>query len=119
MKLAGKDDATIRKTLDKRYENSIERTFKYNSNDAFQSFMAAYTTSVDPHTDYFGAKASAEFDISMKLSLVGIGAVLQKETTIRRSVNWLRVVRHSHRASLPWATVLLALDRARKVLSRK
>ncbi len=89
LKLAGKDDATIRKTLDKRYENSIERTFKYNSSDAFQSFMAAYTTSVDPHTDYFGAKASAEFDISMKLSLVGIGAVLQERddyTTIRELV---------------------------------
>jgi carboxyl-terminal processing protease len=51
--------------------------------------MAAYTTSVDPHTDYFGVKASAEFDISMKLSLVGIGAVLQERddyTTIRELV---------------------------------
>ena len=89
LKLAGKDDAAIRKTLDKRYENSIERTFKYNRDDAFQSFMAAYTTSIDPHTDYFGAKASAEFDISMKLSLVGIGAVLQERddyTTIRELV---------------------------------
>ncbi|MBB3218916.1 carboxyl-terminal processing protease [Ochrobactrum sp. RC6B] len=89
MKLVGKDDATIRKTLDKRYENSIERTYKYKSDDAFQSFMAAYTTSVDPHTDYFGVKASAEFDISMKLSLVGIGAVLQERddyTTIRELV---------------------------------
>ncbi len=89
LKLAGKDDATIRKTLDKRYENSIERTYKYKSDDAFQSFMAAYTTSVDPHTDYFGVNASAEFDISMKLSLVGIGAVLQERddyTTIRELV---------------------------------
>ncbi|GAA5665399.1 tail-specific protease [Brucella sp. NBRC 14130] len=89
LKLVGKDDATIRKTLDKRYENSIERTYKYKSDDAFQSFMAAYTTSVDPHTDYFGVKASAEFDISMKLSLVGIGAVLQERddyTTIRELV---------------------------------
>ncbi|MBU7008929.1 PDZ domain-containing protein, partial [Phosphitispora fastidiosa] len=44
------------------------------------------TTSIEPHTDYFGATASAEFDISMKLSLVGIGAVLQERedyTTIR------------------------------------
>ncbi|TNV08848.1 carboxy terminal-processing peptidase [Brucella pecoris] len=89
LKLAGKDDATIRKTLDKRYENSIERTYKYKSDDAFQSFMAAYTTAVDPHTDYFGVKASAEFDIAMKLSLVGIGAVLQERddyTTIRELV---------------------------------
>ncbi|TXI12204.1 MAG: tail-specific protease [Rhizobium sp.] len=89
LKLAGKDDASIRDTLDKRYENSLERAYKYKSDDVFQSFMDAYTTSVDPHSDYFGATASAEFDISMKLSLVGIGAVLQERddyTTIRELV---------------------------------
>jgi carboxyl-terminal processing protease len=89
LKLAGKADADIRDTLDKRYENSLERVQKYKSDDVFQSFMDAYTTSIDPHTDYFGATASAEFDISMKLSLVGIGAVLQEQddyTTIRELV---------------------------------
>lgn len=89
LKLAGKTDAAIRDTLDKRYKNSLDRAYKYKSDDVFQSFMDAYTTSVDPHTDYFGATASAEFDISMKLSLVGIGAVLQERddyTTIRELV---------------------------------
>jgi carboxyl-terminal processing protease len=89
LKLAGKTDTVIRDTLGKRYQNSLERAFKYKSDDVFQSFMGAYTTSVDPHTDYFGARASAEFDISMKLSLVGIGAVLQERddyTTIRELV---------------------------------
>ncbi len=89
LKLAGKDDASIRDTLDKRYENSIERAHQYKSDDVFQMFMEAYTTSIDPHTEYFNAAASAEFDISMKLSLVGIGAVLQERddyTTIRELV---------------------------------
>ncbi|TNM63524.1 carboxy terminal-processing peptidase [Aliirhizobium smilacinae] len=89
LKLAGQSDATIRNTLDKRYENIQQRVYTYKSDDVFQSFMAAYTTSVDPHTDYFGAAASADFDISMKLSLVGIGAVLQERdgyTTIRELV---------------------------------
>lgn len=89
LKLAGKTDAAIRDTLDKRYENALERAYKYKSDDVFQSFMDAYTTSIDPHTDYFGATASADFDISMKLSLVGIGAVLQERddyTTIRELV---------------------------------
>lgn len=89
LKLADKTDAVIRDTLDKRYQNSLERAFKYKSDDVFQAFMDAYTTSVDPHTDYFGARAAAEFDISMKLSLVGIGAVLQERddyTTIRELV---------------------------------
>lgn len=89
LKLAGKTDAAVRDTLDKRYENSLERAYKYKSDDVFQLFMDAYATSIDPHTDYLGATASAEFDISMKLSLVGIGAVLQERdeyTTIRELV---------------------------------
>lgn len=90
LKLGGKTDAAaIRETLDKRYANTLERAYKYKSDDVFQSFMNAYTTSVDPHTDYFGARASADFDIAMKLSLVGIGAVLQERddyTTIRELV---------------------------------
>lgn len=89
LKLAGQADDAIRETLDKRYKNIMDRVYPYKSDDVFQSFMAAYTTAVDPHTDYFSAQASAEFDISMKLSLVGIGAVLQERdgyTTVRELV---------------------------------
>lgn len=89
LKLADQDDAKIRDTLDKRYKNILDRVYTYKSDDVFQTFMAAFTTAVDPHTDYFSAQTSAEFDISMKLSLVGIGAVLQERdgyTTIRELV---------------------------------
>ncbi|MDK4735931.1 carboxy terminal-processing peptidase [Rhizobium sp. CNPSo 3490] len=89
LKLGGKDDAAIRETLDKRYENTLERAYKFKSDDVFQSFMDAYSNSIDPHTDYFGATASADFNVSMKLSLFGIGAVLQERddyTTIRELV---------------------------------
>lgn len=89
LKLGGKTDTAIRETLDKRYANALERAYKYKSDDVFQSFMDAYASSIDPHTDYFGATASADFNISMKLSLVGIGAVLQERddyTTIRELV---------------------------------
>jgi carboxyl-terminal processing protease len=89
LKLAGKEAAAIRETLDKRYENSLARVAKYKSEDAFQLFMDAYATSIEPHTNYLGPRASEDFDISMKLSLVGIGAVLQERdeyTTIRELV---------------------------------
>lgn len=89
LKLTGKTDTAIREILDKRYQNLLDRGYTYKSADVFQSFMAAFTNSIDPHTDYFGARASAEFDIAMKLSLVGIGAVLQERndyTTIRELV---------------------------------
>ncbi|MET3755683.1 carboxyl-terminal processing protease [Rhizobium binae] len=89
LKLGGKDDAAIRDTLDKRYENTLERAYEFKSDDVFQSFMDAYSNAIDPHTDYFGAAASADFNVSMKLSLFGIGAVLQERddyTTIRELV---------------------------------
>ncbi|MFZ6815887.1 carboxy terminal-processing peptidase [Undibacterium sp. Rencai35W] len=89
LKLAGKDEAAIKDTLDKRYTTSINRVRKYKSDDAFQVFMNAYATSIEPHTNYLGPRASEDFDIAMKLSLIGIGAVLQERddyTTIRELV---------------------------------
>ncbi|MFC5739938.1 carboxy terminal-processing peptidase [Dyella tabacisoli] len=78
LKLAGKNDDDIRKTLDKRYAGYIERVKQLDSEDAFQTFMNSYAESTDPHTDYLGPRAAENFDISMKLSLEGIGAVLQQ-----------------------------------------
>ena len=89
LKLTGKDDKSIAETLDKRYENFIKRMAKAKSEDAFQAFMNAYTMSVDPHTNYLGPQASEDFDISMKLSLVGIGAALEEKdeyTVIRELI---------------------------------
>jgi carboxyl-terminal processing protease len=89
LKLAKKDDNAIRDTLAKRYDNALARVTKYKSEDVFQIFMDAYATSTDPHTDYLGRRASEDFDISMSLSLVGIGAVLQEKdeyTMIRELV---------------------------------
>ncbi|MFS0756949.1 carboxy terminal-processing peptidase [Noviherbaspirillum sp. 1P10PC] len=86
LKLAGKDDKFIRATLDKRYASNIARVEKYKADDVFQVFMDSYATSIEPHTDYMSPTASADFDIAMSLSLVGIGAVLQEReeyTTIR------------------------------------
>ncbi len=86
LKLAGKDDKGIVETLDKRYEASSRRIGRLKSEDAFQIFMNAYTMAIEPHTNYLGPSATENFDISMRLSLVGIGAVLQEReeyTTIR------------------------------------
>ncbi len=89
LKLAGKDDKKIVETLDKRYGNFLKRLAKLKNDDAFQIFMNAYTTTVDPHTNYMVPRTSENFDIAMRLSLVGIGAVLEDKddyTTIRELV---------------------------------
>jgi carboxyl-terminal processing protease len=89
LRLAGQDDRTIVKILDKRYDSAFRNLGKITSVDAFQSFMNAYTTAIDPHTNYLGPRAAENFDISMRLSLVGIGAVLTQiddYTTVRELV---------------------------------
>src|SRR4030095_10456417 len=89
LKLAGKDDKSIVEILDKRYDNFLKRISRVKSADAFQTYMNAYTMAIDPHTNYMAPRAAEEFDISMRLSLVGIGAVLSEldeYTTIRELV---------------------------------
>ncbi len=89
LKLAGTSDKVIKTTLTKRYDNALSRMSKLKSEDVFQLFMNAYAMSVEPHTNYLGPRASEAFDISLRLSLVGIGAVLQERDeliTIRELV---------------------------------
>ena len=89
LKLAGKDDKSIVEILDKRYDNYLKRMGQVKSADAFQTYMNAYTMAIDPHTNYMAPRAAEEFDISMRLSLVGIGAVLAEAdeyATIRELV---------------------------------
>ena len=89
LKLTGKTDEKIRSTLDKRYANYLDRMHQLKSEDVFQTFMNAYAMAIEPHTNYLGPRASENFDIAMKLSLEGIGAVLQRDddyTAIREIV---------------------------------
>jgi carboxyl-terminal processing protease len=79
LKLAGKKPTDIRKLLDHRYEGYIERLRKRDSEDAFQVFMDTVARTTDPHTDYFGPRQAENFAIAMRLSLEGIGAMLQED----------------------------------------
>ncbi len=89
LKLAGKDDKGIAEVLEKRYDSTQKRINKINNADALQTFINAYTMSIEPHTTYMGIRAAEEFNIAMRLSLIGIGAVLSQVddyTTIRELV---------------------------------
>jgi carboxyl-terminal processing protease len=79
LKLAGKSMPEIRKTLDKRYSEVESRARQLTGEDVFQTFLDAYANSLDPHTDYMTPRAAENFSVSMRLSLEGIGAVLQKQ----------------------------------------
>ena len=76
LKIGGKDDKSIVELLDKRYDQQMKQVSRAKSADAFQLFMNAYTTAIEPHTNYMSPRAAAEFGISMQLSLIGIGATI-------------------------------------------
>lgn len=80
LKLADQEDVDIVETLTQRYTNLNRRISEFNSEDVFQFFMNAYTRSIEPHSAYMSPRSVDNFEISMRLSLDGIGAMLQRET---------------------------------------
>ena len=60
-----------------------ERILKYFSemdyHEQFGLFMNAFCTALDPHTSYFPPDDMEDFNISMSLSLEGIGATLKSD----------------------------------------
>ncbi|MDH3280915.1 MAG: carboxy terminal-processing peptidase [Gammaproteobacteria bacterium] len=88
LRLAGKADDDIRDTLASRYHRLVVRINQFDSDDVYQAFINAFTSSVEPHTSYFSRRASENFKIRMSLSLEGIGAALQNENehTLVRNV---------------------------------
>lgn len=72
-------ETSIKETVDTRYDRLLRSYKEYDGADILQTYLSALTHVFDPHTDYLAAAQKENFDISMKLSLVGIGAVLRSE----------------------------------------
>lgn len=89
LKLSKKNDAEIRKVLRERYEGLAKRVRQFDSDDIYQTFINAYIETLEPHTSYMSPSTAENFDISMRLSLEGIGAVLKGEadyTEVQRTI---------------------------------
>jgi carboxyl-terminal processing protease len=67
------------KTVVTRYERLLRSYKEFDSSDVLQNYLTALTHAFDPHSDYMAAPQMENFNISMRLSLVGIGAVLRSE----------------------------------------
>lgn len=80
--LSGKSPDDARKLLKQRYENAYKRIAQSRTDDIFQYFMNAFAQCFDPHTTYFSPQSSENFNIHMRLSLEGIGAMLRMEDDI-------------------------------------
>lgn len=71
--------AAITKNLTNHYVQMLEN-FKDLENDRiFETYMNALARAYDPHSEYMGHLEAENFAIQMKLSLFGIGAILEKD----------------------------------------
>jgi carboxyl-terminal processing protease len=87
LKLTGKSIEEVRELLSKRFRSQLSQVLKTNSLDVYQGYMDAMTMAFDPHTQYYAPRAAENFNMSMRLSLEGIGAVLGIEDEYTKVVS--------------------------------
>lgn len=83
------DVEKAREKLQKRYLLAEKRHRELTSDDMYSIFLNAFSSSLDPHSEYMPPEQLEDFRITTKLSLEGIGAVLRSEdgfTTIQSLV---------------------------------
>lgn len=87
LKLTDKSIEEVRELLSKRFRSQLSQILRTNALDVYQRYMDAMTTTVDPHTQYYAPRLAENFNMSMRLSLEGIGAVLQTEDEYTKVVS--------------------------------
>ena len=73
-----KPDEAIR-VLTRRYDRTLRSMREMDAGDVLEVYLNALCHAYDPHSDYLGASQLKDFEIGMRLSLFGIGAVLRSE----------------------------------------
>ena len=71
--------AAINKAMTNRYVQMLDNYKDLESDRVFEMYMNALARAYDPHSDYMGHLSAENFAIQMKLSLFGIGAILQRD----------------------------------------
>ena len=74
--LAKKSLEEAKATVRKRYERMLKNIGDIEPLDVQEMFLSSFTRMYDPHSAYFSSDTLQDFSIQMKLSLIGIGAVL-------------------------------------------
>jgi len=78
-KLNNKKPAEMASTLRKRYTGLLRSAHDMGSDEVLELYLTALANAYDPHSDYLGRSEFETLSISMRLSLVGIGAELTSE----------------------------------------
>jgi carboxyl-terminal processing protease len=71
----------------KSQKDYLHRLEQYESIDVLELYLSAYARCYDPHSTYMAPDTKEDFDITMKLSLTGIGARLRTEDSYVKIVD--------------------------------
>ena len=71
--------AELYKTLTNHNAQLLKNYKDLESDRVFEMYLNSLARAYDPHSDYMGHMTAENFDIQMKLSLFGIGALLTSE----------------------------------------
>jgi carboxyl-terminal processing protease len=67
------------KILTRRYDQVLRNLHEQSKGDIVNGFLTILAQTYDPHSEYMSKEELDNFQINMRLSLVGIGAVLHSE----------------------------------------
>ncbi len=67
------------KVLTRRYDQLLRNLNEQSREDVVKIFLSTLAQTYDPHSEYMSPSELENFSINMRLSLVGIGAVLNSE----------------------------------------
>jgi len=63
----------------RNYERVVKRVKDTKAEDIYSGYLDSFARALDPHSSYFSADSLDDFEISMSLSLEGIGATLSSQ----------------------------------------
>ncbi len=73
-------------TVSRRHDQALRNVREMEDSDVVKTFLSALAQAYDPHSEYLSPSDMENFNIAMKLSLVGVGAVLRSDEGYARVI---------------------------------
>ena len=77
--LNDRSEDQAREDLHRRYRSQRKRMLQFSHNEVVSAYLNSFTATFDPHSGYLTPDDLENFNISLRLSLEGIGATLRWE----------------------------------------
>lgn len=72
-------ESEIKDSIAERYNRYLGLLKKWDSETILELYLSSFALAYDPHCQYMSPSTVDNFDVAMKLSLVGIGAILRPD----------------------------------------